>query len=213
VHLAEGGVSERYIDIPNWDKFQHKDIWRKSGGRPPWIKAYTRLLSNNEWLDLSQSQQGILVNLWLMYASAGQSVSEAGAKRRLCRSDAEARWWRSNLEALRDAGFIEILSQPISAPVAPRVEERREELPSIPSTAERPAQPTEAEIVKAREDRQRNGYVEGLSSYTGCRIVRGEVGIHHVYDPLGTEPLPAYWPYPRPTRDEIRAALKERSVA
>jgi len=207
-------VSERYIEIRNWDRFQHKDVWRKSGGTPPWIKAYTALLHDHDWTTLSQSQQGILVNLWLMYASAGRSVSDTEAKRRLCRSDAEARWWRSNLESLSDAGFIEFVSQPIRAPVAPRVEERREEerVNTLSAVSQKTNGLTEAEVVAARERREQSGWVDNLSSYTGCRIVRGEVGVSHTYDPLGTEYPPAGWPHEKPTKQEVVAALRQRDL-
>jgi hypothetical protein len=69
---------------------------------------------------------------------------------------------------------------------------------------------TEQQLVHARERRARSGYVENLSQYTGCRIARGEVGISHVYDPLGTEPAPDAWPHARPTREEIIEAFKRR---
>lgn len=54
------------------------------------------------------------------------------------------------------------------------------------------------------------GWVENLSSYTGCRHVRGEHGFGYVRDVLGTDRPPTDWPYARPTRAEILKALKER---
>ena len=212
-------MSERYIDIPNWDRFQHKDVWRKSGGRPPWIKAYTNLLHDDGWLQLAQAERGILLGLWLMYASAGKSVAESVANRYLVGSESDQRYWKRRLDSLNRAGFIEFLSQPISAPVAPRVEERREEnslkdqrTPSEPKAGTEWARQREKELEQERPERG-SGWVDNLSSYTGCRIVRGEVGISHVYDPLGTEPKPADWPYPTPTRSEIAQALLERGGA
>lgn len=68
---------------------------------------------------------------------------------------------------------------------------------------------TEAEIVAEREKRENGGYVENLSSYTGCRYVRGSHALTAVHDVLGTEQPPNGWPYPRPTRAEIAKALKE----
>lgn len=203
-------MSERYIEIRNWDKFQHKDVWRKSGGRPPWIKAYTALLHDDDWLGLSDAQRGILLGLWLMYASAGRSVYETSARHLLSTNKASSRHFLGNLEALCDAGFIEFVSQPIRAPVAPRVEERRVEV-STPLFVAKDAE-------EQREDQQRakgNGWIENLSSYTGCRYVRGEFALTAVRDVLGTEKPPSDWPYPRPTAKEIRAALEhqEKSVA
>jgi len=80
-----------------------------------------------------------------------------------------------------------------------------------PTPTPRDTQPlTEQQLVHAREKRARTGYVDNLAQYTGARIVRGEVGITHVYDPLGTEPVPADWPHSRPTREEIIRAFRER---
>lgn len=207
-------MSERYIEICNWDKFQHKDLWRKSNGRPPWIKAYTGLLHDDEWLALLPSQRGILLGLWLMYASTGKGVSMSRAKSLLSPNKVSSRHFLGHLQALSDAGFIQFVAQPIRAPVAPRSrEEVEEDPPSIPPTVERVRQATEAEIVRAREEREASGYVEGLKDYTGCKIVRGEVGISHVYDPLGKEPKPVDWPYPTPTRQEILEAQARRRAA
>lgn len=200
-------MSERYIDMCHWERFQHKDIWRKSGGRPPWIKNYTQLLHKDEYTTLSCAQRGILHGLWLLYASTGRSVSESVARRYLVGSEGDAKYWRVNIESLRNAGFIEILSQPIRAVVAPRVEERREETLSKDVSRARAAT-AEREIPQNQNDRGK-GWVDDLSRYTGCRLVRGTHGFAHKHDTLGTDPLPADWPYPRPTRSEIAAALEE----
>ncbi len=54
------------------------------------------------------------------------------------------------------------------------------------------------------------GWVDNLSSYTGCRYVRGTHAFTAVYDVLGTERPPADWPHERPTRAMIAAELKTR---
>jgi hypothetical protein len=46
-----------------------------------------------------------------------------------------------------------------------------------------------------------------LRRFTGCRALRGSHGITHVRDPLGVDPPPFGWPHPKPTREEIRAAM------
>lgn len=201
-------MSERYIEIRNWERFQHKDIWRKSGGRPPWIKAYTGLLHDDDWLGLSESQRGILLGLWLMYASAGRSIHEVTARRLLSTNKVASRHFLGNLEALNRAGFIEFVSQPIRAPVAPRVEKSREDTLS--------KDVSRASVETAERESQRpkgNGWVDNLSSYTGCRYVRGEFALTAVHDVLGTEHPPSDWPHDRPSRDEISKALKEQAVA
>ena len=204
-------MSERYIDICNWNRFQHKDIWRKSGGRPPWIKAYTALLHDDGWLSLSESQRGILLGLWLMYASAGQSINEVTARRLLSTNKVASRHFLSNLAALNHAGFIEFVAQPIRAPVAPRVEEKRVDTLSKDVSSAR-GETAERDIHKRTTSRG-NGWVDNLGAYTGCRYIRGEFALTAKYDPLGTEPPPNDWPHERPTRDEIRQALEELAVA
>lgn len=43
---------------------------------------------------------------------------------------------------------------------------------------------------------------------TGCRMTRGTNAAGHVFDPLGRDPIPyTDWPYPRPSFDQIAAAL------
>jgi hypothetical protein len=196
-------VSERYIVIPNWDTFQHY-----SNRDPVWIKVYTRLCSDEGFRELTFHQRGVLISLWIEYARSGRQLRDNTAT--LTRQLGH-RVLRRDIEALTYAGFITFSA---SAPLAQRREEKkRKEPPSIPPTHDRVREPTEAEIVRARENRESNGYVEGLKDYTGCKIVRGEVGISHVYDPLGTEPKPVDWPYSTPTRQEILEALARRRAA
>jgi hypothetical protein len=97
---------ERWIIIPRWDEFQHRDMARST--IPPWIKNLTRLLGDDDYLALSQSQRGILHGLWLLYAQHRRNLSEAQARHKLSTSAAEARRWRDNLEALNHAGFVEV---------------------------------------------------------------------------------------------------------
>ena len=187
-------MSDRYIKIRNWEKFQHKDVWKKSGGHAPWIKAYTRLLHDDDWLGLTQTQRGILLGLWLMYSSTGLSVNETTSRRLLSTNKGESRHFLDNLDALNRAGFIEFESQQSRAPVATREEKSREEK-SLETTASQ------------NGHRRGASWVPNLNSYTGCRMVRGEIGTHNVYDVLGQDYPPVDWPYERPTRQEVRAAL------
>jgi len=193
-------MSDRYIVIRNWDRFQQKDVWRKSGGTPPWIKNYTALLHNDDYLGLSTAQRGLLHGLWLMYASTGLALNEDTSRRLLSTNKGESRHFLGNLDALNHAGFIEFVSQPTRAPVAPRVEKRRVDTLSK-DVSSAPAETAERESQRGR------GWVDNLNAYTGCRYVRGEFANTPKYDPLGTESPPFDWPYPRPTKDEVLAAL------
>jgi hypothetical protein len=60
---------ELWIEIANWDRFQHyKDR------NPPWIKNYTELLHNPNYLGLSARHRGILHGLWLLYAASHRKL-------------------------------------------------------------------------------------------------------------------------------------------
>lgn len=116
----------RWIIVPHWDEFQHPDALRSSS--PPWIKTWTRLLSDDDYRRLTSAQRGVLHGVWVEYARSHRRLTDdtAALTRRLgCRvTDAQ-------LNALSDAGFIELsASRPASnyasKPASPE-ERRREE--------------------------------------------------------------------------------------
>lgn len=195
-------MSERYIVIPRWEDFQH---YRDRD--PIWIKIYTRLQSDEGFRGLTFHQRGVLVSLWIEYARSGRQIRDNTAT--LTRQLGH-RVLRRDIEALTYAGFITFSA---SAPLAQRREEKRRE-----NLSKEQRTPTEWERQREKElnqepeqiEQRGNGWVDNLGKYTGCKIVRGEIGISHVYDPLGTEPRPANWPYPTPTRAEVFQALNER---
>jgi hypothetical protein len=57
-----------------------------------------------------------------------------------------------------------------------------------------------------------SGWIENLNAYTGCRLVRGTHGFAHKQDPLGMDKPPFDWPYERPTREQVAAALGARNT-
>lgn len=107
------GTPDRWIVIPNWEKFQHPDAGRTD--HTPWIKNLTRLLHNHAYMSLTQSQRGILHGLWILYASTRRDLNEALAKHLLVTNKAESRHWRSNLESLNHAGFIAFSASSLQA--------------------------------------------------------------------------------------------------
>jgi hypothetical protein len=110
-----GAVTGR-IWIRNWDRFQHRDVLRGEGA-PPWIKNYTRQLSDDDYLDLTFHQRGILHGLRLEFARAGGQLYDntATLSRRLGH-----RVMRRDLDALVHAGFIEIFGSIVQASCTPR---------------------------------------------------------------------------------------------
>ena len=102
---------DRWIVIPRWDEFQHRDMARSSV--PPWIKLYTKLMSDDEFLGLSFHLRGLLVSLWLEYAAARRQLS--GSTVALTRRLGQRVTVR-DLESLNHAGFIEVsASKPAGA--------------------------------------------------------------------------------------------------
>jgi hypothetical protein len=195
-------VSERWIVIPRWEEFQHY-----ADRDPVWIKVYSRLMSDDAFRDLTFHQRGVLVSLWIEYARSGRQLRDSTVT--LTRQLGH-RVMTRDLDALIRAGFITFSA---SAPLA---QSKNKSKSKKELSKDQRRAPTEAELVREREqaeiDKQRgNGWVENLNAYTGCRIVRGEVGISHKYDPLGTEHPPENWPHPRPTKAEVLDALARKT--
>jgi len=96
------------IHISRWDDFQHY------GKREaPWIKNYTRLLSDETYRKLTLQQRGVLHGLWLEYARSHRELPDdtASISRRL-----GVRVSRATLEALNHAGFIVVSASTMLAP-------------------------------------------------------------------------------------------------
>lgn len=103
-------MTPRSIEIVGWDHFQHyKDRW------PPWIKNYTELLANDDYLALTGHRRAILHGLWLAYAmSHGRLAHDTlSISRRL-----SLRVTTADLEALNHAGFIRFVASTSLAPHA-----------------------------------------------------------------------------------------------
>lgn len=90
-----------YISVRNWRNFQHYDPAKRT---PPWIKVYTELLDDEDYLQLTVRQRGILHGIWLLYAESRSKLGSNAARlgRRL--GDPSVR--RRDLDALEQAGFI-----------------------------------------------------------------------------------------------------------
>lgn len=105
--------SNEWIYIPNWEKFQHY-----KGRRPVWIKCYTELLRDDNYLALSFRQRGILHGIWLLYAESRLVLGSSPARLGKLLGDESVR--RRDLEALCHAGFIKLSA---SKPLAPRYQD------------------------------------------------------------------------------------------
>lgn len=144
--------SKGWIVIPNWDRFQHPDVARNKHGIPPWIRTYTQLMNDDDFLALTFHQRGVLVSLWLEYATSRRQLrdSTSTVSRRLGQ-----RVTRATLDALIHAGF---LAHSASKPQADCLqaaspEERRgdTEDPQSPPTGKR-AKPKPRRAEPSHED-------------------------------------------------------------
>lgn len=100
-------TEKRYIHVRNWDKYQNPDVTRGKSTRAPWIKDHLSQLNDEEWLELGYADRGLLESLRLQYAAnRGRGLLDSTAN--LARTLGQ-RVYRSQLERLNDAGFIEIL--------------------------------------------------------------------------------------------------------
>jgi hypothetical protein len=204
-----------WISVCGWRRFQHYDPAKR---QPPWIKIYTELMSDDAWLGLSGHDRAVLICLWLEYASSrcrlpldARSSRSRGALGTLSLSRRLGlRVTTATLERLIDAGFIEIVA---SKTLAEGYHDASASRARVETETEEETEVVDVNTLSTSRASGRNGWVDDLNSYTGCRLVRGEIGSAHVYDPLGTERPPFNWPYERPTRAEIRKALEERAHA
>ena len=96
-------MADRWIIIPNWDKFQHYGYHQ----RPPWIKVYTALNSDPKWEALTLGQKGLLVVIWLEYARSSRELTLKAVAKQAGRSHKAGA-----IKALETAGFIRLASRP-----------------------------------------------------------------------------------------------------
>lgn len=101
---------ERWIVVNRWEEFQH---YRDR--RPTWVKVYTRLLHDHDYLALSAAARGFLQGLWIMYAETSGQLTYDDLRSTVARSDADRRSFKRSIESLSDAGFITVsASRPLA---------------------------------------------------------------------------------------------------
>ena len=120
-------MSERWIVIPNWDKFQHY-----TDRDPPWIKLYTELNSNDDWCDLSDAERGLLVTIWIEYARSRGTLKVSRVPKKIGQASRVRQ-----LERLNHAGFIEFVASKPLALARSRESEKKERREKTPSNLEK----------------------------------------------------------------------------
>lgn len=137
--MARG--ERRYIVIEDWRKFQHyKDR------SPLWIKNYTELMHDDDYLGLTGNRRAILHGLWLEYATSRCRVADDTAvlSRRLA-----LKVTRRDLEALNHAGFITFSA---SKPLAERYQDASPEVEREEEKELRPSSSLQGPTPRERRD-------------------------------------------------------------
>lgn len=95
-----------YFKIKNWDKFQHY-----KNRQPPWIKLHRELLNNYEFSCLQDASKMHLMMIWLLASQTDNKLpADPAWLKNALHIDSEP-----DLEALFNAGFIEIDSSVLAA--------------------------------------------------------------------------------------------------
>ena len=98
-----------YLSIENWDKWQS---YRQDRGQPPWIKVHRRLLRSVRWTELTDSQRGQLVSMWMLAADKNGRIPDNPAFiKRVCSLSATP-----DLQVFVDMGFMSRDAQTASNP-------------------------------------------------------------------------------------------------
>ena len=97
--LFFSGDIVKYLKVVDWDKWQS---YRKDRGTPPWIKIHRNLMTNPEWIQLSDAEKGQLVSIWITAADKkGRFSSDAKVLQKMCGLDDPP-----NISKLKALGFI-----------------------------------------------------------------------------------------------------------
>jgi hypothetical protein len=119
-----------WIIVPNWERFQHYRLART----PAWIKLYTSLNSHDAWGDLTMSERGLLVTIWIEYARSKQRLKVSRMA-----SEARQKSFRRALLSLNHAGFIHFSSRPeVEVEEEEELLEVKQDNPAYPKVSQSP---------------------------------------------------------------------------
>jgi hypothetical protein len=135
--------ADPWIIVPSWRKFQHY-----TDRDPPWIKLYTELGSNDDWLELTDAECGLLVRIWVEYARSRGVLRASRVPAAALQKNR-----RRGLERLVQAGFIHFsASRPLALAHSKEKKDLREDSdPGKSGNKTKPQKPVD-ERVFARPD-------------------------------------------------------------
>jgi hypothetical protein len=163
------------MKISNWDTWQ---TFRKDRGTPPWIKVYRNLLSNEQWVELTDSEKGHLVSIWILAADKDGTIPDSPKMiQRMAMLDT-----LPNLSKFIELGFLSTTCQPHDnqeinpcpqhdAPEKSRVEESRVEK----KASSRFTPPVLEEVISYCRERKNNVEANNfLNHYEANGWMRGK---------------------------------------
>ena len=175
-------MPDEWIEIVDWNRFQHY-----TDRRPVWIKVYTELLDDEDFLSLPESTRSLLFHLWLLYATTRAQVphNTRTLSRRL-----RHKVMTRQLERLIDAGYIRISA---SKPLAMRyqdasldvdVEKKRKDSPKSPQS-----QKSQGQAKRRAEAWIHNGLADQVPADHLAEVIADEFHIQdpHLVDELVTQ--------------------------
>ena len=190
-------AGERYIHIRNWERFQHPDAGRTQNRGLPWIKGYTAQLTDEDYVELTFADRGLLESLRLQYATnRGRGINEVSTN--LHRLFGQ-RVRKEQLERLNHAGFIYLSASKYASNMQAQIETERK------IETEKEIQPQGLTVARdATGPGQENLKTGGPNGDRPSRRVHA-----HQEDANGLDPTPSQSDHPlgAPVSDEL-ARLK-----
>jgi hypothetical protein len=105
-----GEGSQDWIWVNRWEEFQSFQVKRGKPWAPPWIRLYPQLLGDDDFLALTESEQLLLLKLFMLFSSQRQVV--ANDTRSLSRRCGQ-RVLKRHVDSLNHAGYIDLCSRTV----------------------------------------------------------------------------------------------------
>jgi hypothetical protein len=105
-----GEGSQGWIWVNRWEEFQSFQTKRGKPWAPPWIRLYPQLLGDDDFLALTESEQLLLLKLFMLFSSQRQVV--ANDTRSLSRRCGQ-RVLKRHIDSLNHAGYIDLCSRTV----------------------------------------------------------------------------------------------------
>ena len=148
--------------IAKWDTWQ---TFRKDRGTPPWIKVYRNLMTNEEWVSLSDSEKGHLVSLWILGADKGGVIPDSPAVlKRMCMLDGEP-----NINKFIELGFLvgDMLTSDIQVVTTSPESDQPDKSRGRVETEERRVEESRGDLMSGKPDNAAKAILSFLNLKTG----------------------------------------------